>query len=151
MSDTTEGNQTKTGLVERALGLFTEMHAGEARMALLMTLTSFLILTSYLIAKVVREPLILSGGGAEVKAYLSAVQVGLLLLIVRADFSQRKRYGLRFKFTYDRHLLSSGVKTDRFGCNLQHQVVADTVAYRVNSMSIAIDIQRVAAMIITYM
>lgn len=56
---------------------------GEARQALLMTLAIFLILTSYLIAKVVREPLILAGGGAELKSYASAVQVMLLLIVIR--------------------------------------------------------------------
>jgi AAA family ATP:ADP antiporter len=44
-----------------------------------MTLSIFLILTSYLIAKVVREPLILSGGGAELKSYVSVFQMIILL------------------------------------------------------------------------
>lgn len=48
-----------------------------------MTMTIFLILASYLMAKVVREPLILSGGGAELKSYASVIQIGLLILVVR--------------------------------------------------------------------
>ncbi len=49
-----------------------------------MTLNIFLILTAYLIAKVVREPLILSGdGGAELKSYASAIQVFLLIGVVQ--------------------------------------------------------------------
>lgn len=83
MNESTRADRSKAGPVERVLGLFTDVRVGEARMALLMMLTSFLILTAYLIAKVVREPLILSGGGAEIKAYLSAFQVALLLLVVR--------------------------------------------------------------------
>jgi len=65
------------------LSFFAEVRPGETKMALLMTLNIFLILTSYLIAKVVREPLILTGGGAEMKSYASAVQVILLLGVVR--------------------------------------------------------------------
>jgi len=68
----------KKGL-ESFLSLFTEVKPGEASRALLMTLNIFLILTCYLIAKVVREPLILSGGGAELKSYASVFQVFILL------------------------------------------------------------------------
>jgi AAA family ATP:ADP antiporter len=55
------------------------VRGGEAKRALLMALNIFLILTAYLIAKVVREPLILSGGGAELKSYASVFQVVILL------------------------------------------------------------------------
>lgn len=75
----TSSRMTLSGL----LSFFTEVRSGEAVQALLMTLSIFLILTSYLIAKVVREPLILAGGGAELKSYASAVQVILLLIIIR--------------------------------------------------------------------
>lgn len=44
-----------------------------------MTLNIFLILTAYLMAKVVREPMILAGGGAELKSYSSVFQTVLLL------------------------------------------------------------------------
>lgn len=86
----------KKNIIERALGIFTEVNSGEGTTALLMTLNIFLILTSYLIAKVVREPLILGGGGAELKSYASAIQVVLLLGVVRlyawlvAGFPRRK-------------------------------------------------------------
>ncbi|MEL6822813.1 MAG: MFS transporter [Calditrichota bacterium] len=66
-------------LLERGLSLFTEMRSGEGATALLLTLNVFLILTSYLIAKVVREPLILTGGGAEIKSYSAAAQVFVLM------------------------------------------------------------------------
>jgi AAA family ATP:ADP antiporter len=42
------------------------------------------LLTTYYVLKVVREPLILLDGGAEVKAYASAGQAGLLLFVVPA-------------------------------------------------------------------
>lgn len=66
-------------LLDRFLGIFAEVHAGEGRLSLLMTLNIFLILTAYYIAKVVREPLILAGGGAEVKAYSAALQAIVLI------------------------------------------------------------------------
>lgn len=48
----------------------------------LLALNIFVLLTCYYLLKVVREPLILAGGGAEVKSYTSAGQAGLLLLVV---------------------------------------------------------------------
>ena len=83
MNDTGKGKTNGERRIDRVLSLFTEVKAGETKMALLMALTAFLILTSYLIAKVVREPLILSGGGAEMKTYESVFQVGLLLIVIR--------------------------------------------------------------------
>lgn len=82
--------------LESLLSLFTEVRSGEAKMALLMSLNIFLILTSYLIAKVVREPLILGGGGAELKSYASVFQVVILLGAVQlfgwlaSNLSRRK-------------------------------------------------------------
>ena len=51
---------------------------------LLLTLNVFVLLTCYYILKVVREPMILLGGGAELKAYASAGQTLLLLAVVPA-------------------------------------------------------------------
>ena len=56
--------------LERFLGVFTEVHAGEGPITMLMAFNVFLLLTSYYLIKPVREALILSGGGAEAKAYL---------------------------------------------------------------------------------
>ena len=50
----------------------------------LMALNSFILLTCYYLLKVVREPLILLGGGAELKSYASAGQTILLLAVVPA-------------------------------------------------------------------
>jgi AAA family ATP:ADP antiporter len=57
---------------------------GEAATALLMTLNVFTLLTSYYVLKVLRESLILLGGGAELKAYASGGIAILLLFIVPA-------------------------------------------------------------------
>jgi ATP:ADP antiporter, AAA family len=50
----------------------------------LLALNCFVLLTCYYVLKVVREPLILLGGGAELKAYASGGQTLLLLAIVPA-------------------------------------------------------------------
>src|SRR5438046_5307047 len=50
----------------------------------LMATNLFVLLSCYYVLKVVREPLILLGGGAELKAYASAGQTILLLAVVPA-------------------------------------------------------------------
>jgi ATP:ADP antiporter, AAA family len=67
--------------LEFALGLFGDVQPGEATTALLLTVNLFLLLTAYYLLKVAREPLILLGGGAEVKSY-SAVGQAILLVFV---------------------------------------------------------------------
>ena len=66
-------------MLEKALSLFSEVQAGEAGDVLLMLLNLFLLLIGYYILKTVREPLILVGGGAEMKSYASAAQAVLLM------------------------------------------------------------------------
>jgi AAA family ATP:ADP antiporter len=68
--------------LERFLNIFTEVRPGEATSALLLALNIFLILTAYYVLKPVREALILSGGGAEIKSYAAAGQALLLLAAV---------------------------------------------------------------------
>jgi len=68
--------------LERSLSVFTDVHAGEGLTALLLALNVFLILMAYYVLKVVREALILGGGSAELKSYMSAVQVVLLAFLV---------------------------------------------------------------------
>jgi ATP:ADP antiporter, AAA family len=76
--------------LERFLGLFAEVRAGEAANVLLMFANIFLILTAYYVLKVVREGLMIGGvdlfglGGDEIKAYLPAVMTVLLLAVVPA-------------------------------------------------------------------
>jgi ATP:ADP antiporter, AAA family len=71
-----------TSRLDRFLNLFTVVHPGEARTALLLALNVFLILTAYYILKTVREALILGEGTAELKSYLSAGQVVVLAFAV---------------------------------------------------------------------
>ena len=74
----------RRGLFDRILAPFTVLQPGEGANALLLTLSIFLLLTSYYVLKVVREPLILSAGGAELKSYTSAAQAVLLLFLIPA-------------------------------------------------------------------
>ena len=84
------------GWPERLLRPFAEVKAGEAFTALVLTATIFLILTSYYLLKVIREPLILLSGGAEVKAYAAAGQALLLIPVLRAHGAIARRVS-RFK------------------------------------------------------
>lgn len=71
-------------LADRLLAPFTVLHPGEGADAVLLTLSVFLLLTSYYVLKVVREPLILTAGGAELKSYTSAAQAVLFFFLVPA-------------------------------------------------------------------
>src|SRR5688572_19600745 len=68
--------------LERGLSLFAEVRAGEGATAVLMLLNIFLLLICYSVIKTVREPLILLGGGAEVRSYAAAGQALLLMGLV---------------------------------------------------------------------
>jgi len=70
--------------LDRFLRLFTDVRAGEGATALLLALNVFLLLCAYSIIKVLREPLIAAGGGAEVRSYSAAGQAMLLLVAVPA-------------------------------------------------------------------
>ena len=70
--------------VEFLLGAFGEVRPGEAPTVLLLALNVFLLLTAYYFLKVAREPLILLGGGAEVKSYAAVGQS--ILLVFAASF-----------------------------------------------------------------
>jgi AAA family ATP:ADP antiporter len=65
--------------LDRTLSVFTDVRAGEGATAALMLLNIFLLLICYSIIKIVREPLILLGGGAEVRSYAAAGQALLLM------------------------------------------------------------------------
>lgn len=73
--------------LDRLLRPFTDVRAGEAVTALLLALAVFLYMASTNVAKVLREPLILAGGGtaltgAQQKSYTNAAAAVLLLLVV---------------------------------------------------------------------
>lgn len=65
--------------LDRALSLAADVRAGEGLTAVLMLANIFLLLICYSVIKTVREPLILLGGGAEVRSYTAAGQAILLM------------------------------------------------------------------------
>ena len=76
MSDT---SSDRRGPLDRVLALGADVRAGEGTGALMLAANVFLLLAFYYLLKTVREALILSEGGAEVKSYAAGGQ-GLLLL-----------------------------------------------------------------------
>jgi AAA family ATP:ADP antiporter len=82
----------RRNLLERLLGVFTEVRAGEGGLTLAMAFLVFLLLTAYYLIKPVREALILEQGGAEVKSYLVAVMAILLFFFVQGYAKLVSRY-----------------------------------------------------------
>ena len=80
--DITNAEKEQRSILERFLGLFTEVREREGVTAILLMLNLFILLCAYLMIKTVREPLILTGGGPEVKSYAAAGHALLLLAIV---------------------------------------------------------------------
>lgn len=76
-----EGEKQR-GPLEKLLSIFADVRAGEGLGALLLLVNVFFLLGSYYLLKTAREPLILTEGGASVKAYSSAGQAALLILLV---------------------------------------------------------------------
>jgi ATP:ADP antiporter, AAA family len=74
----------RAGPLDRALRLFADVQAGEGGTAVLLAFNVFLLFCAYYVIKPIREALILSGGGAEVKSYAAAGQALLLLVLVPA-------------------------------------------------------------------
>jgi AAA family ATP:ADP antiporter len=75
------GKAPKSAL-EKALSFFADVRAGEGATVALLTVNVFLLLFAYYLLKTVRESLILAESGAYVKAYSSAGQAALLMLII---------------------------------------------------------------------
>jgi AAA family ATP:ADP antiporter len=67
---------------ERVFSLFTALRPGEGSGALRLGIQSFFIMLAYYLLKVIREPMILADGSAELKAYSTALQAVLLMVIV---------------------------------------------------------------------
>lgn len=80
----TAATAARPSLLDRMLRVFTDVRAGEGATALLLGLNVFLLLTSYSMAKVMREAMILPGGGANIKTYTAAGTAVLLLVLVPA-------------------------------------------------------------------
>lgn len=70
------------GPLEKALSYLADVRAGEGPGVLLLTANVFLLLFAYYLLKTAREALILSEGGAYIKAYSAAGQAALLMLLV---------------------------------------------------------------------
>ena len=112
--------EQRLGPVERVLKLFTDVRPGEAGTALLLTANVFLLLCAYSLMKVLREPLILAGGGAEVKSYSAAGQALLLLVAVPLYGALANRF--------PRRRLINVVTTFFLGCLIGFFVLARTGA-----------------------
>ena len=74
-----ENHPVEKSRLDRALSVFADVKAGEGATAALMLVNIFLLLVCYSVIKTVREPLILLGGGAEVRSYAAAGQALLLI------------------------------------------------------------------------
>ena len=72
-------NADETTWLDHLLSLFADVRSGEGAPAALMMVNIFLLLISYSVIKTVREPLILLGGGAEVRSYTAAGQAVVLM------------------------------------------------------------------------
>lgn len=79
MTENTENTHTKPGVLDRLLGMFSNVQPGEGGHVLLMLISLLLLMMAYYILKTVREPLILVTGGAEVKSYATGAQAIVLM------------------------------------------------------------------------
>jgi AAA family ATP:ADP antiporter len=86
--------------IDWLLGLFTDLKPGEGGTALILALNVFLLLLAYYLLKVAREPLILMGGGAEVKSYASAGQSVVLIGVAAAYGALARRVPRMKLITY---------------------------------------------------
>jgi len=77
-------HETRKNWLEKLLSLFADVRPREGRVVVVLTVNLALLLASYYLLKTVREALILTEGGAEVKSYSAAAQAVLLVFIVPA-------------------------------------------------------------------
>jgi AAA family ATP:ADP antiporter len=75
-------DESLKGPLEKLLSIFSDVRAVESLNASLLMLAVFLLFGAYYLLKPVREALILSESGAEVKSYSAAGQAVLLLVII---------------------------------------------------------------------
>jgi AAA family ATP:ADP antiporter len=76
--------QPRESWLDRSLRVFGDVRAGEGFAVIVMFANIMTLLIAYYILKTVREPLILSAGGAELKSYAAAAQAAVLMLYVPA-------------------------------------------------------------------
>ncbi len=72
-------SSSSSTLALRVARLFGDVRAGEAATAGLMMVNLFSLMLAYYLIKTVREPLILTTGGAELKSYAAAAQAAVLM------------------------------------------------------------------------
>ncbi len=85
--DPAQASSEKKGLGERFLKIFSDVRPGEAGTALILLLDIFLLLTSYYIIKVVRDPLVLVSAEQDLQILLkSNVPQWLIKIIQERDF-----------------------------------------------------------------
>lgn len=82
-----------TRIVANLLRPFSKVNRDEVFSVVLLTTNIFCLLTAYYVLKVVREPLILSGGEAEIKVYAALGQAFLLGFVVWGYDALGKSYG----------------------------------------------------------
>ena len=70
------------GPIERMLSVFADVRAGEGAGVLCLMINVLLLLAAYYLLKTAREPLVLTEGGASVRAYSSAGQAVCLMILV---------------------------------------------------------------------
>ena len=90
-----DNKQQEFSWLESQLSKIVTIRAGEGKSTALHFLTLFILMFSYYLLKVIRDPLILSESTAEVKSYSTSIQAGLLLLLAPL-FS-------KFYFAYSRN------------------------------------------------
>jgi ATP:ADP antiporter, AAA family len=83
--------EEEKGILDKILSIFAEVHGGEGLTAIALTFTVLLLLVAYYLLKTVREPLIIMGGGAEVKSYATAGQAVLLIGFVQVYAALTRR------------------------------------------------------------
>jgi AAA family ATP:ADP antiporter len=76
--------QQRLSAFERLLSLFTRVQPGEGRCVAILALQAFTLMVAYYLIRPVREALILTQGGAELRSYAVAVQAVLLMLLIPA-------------------------------------------------------------------
>ena len=80
---------------ERILNIISVVKPGEGKSTLLLTFNACTLLTAYYLLKVIREPLILAYGGAEYKSYATAIQAGVLTVMLPFFSALYHRYSDR--------------------------------------------------------
>lgn len=93
----TTPNENALSPLERFLSLFTKIQPLEGRSVAYLFANSFLLMLAYYLLKPVREALVLSEGGAELRSYAVAMQAVLLLIAIPIYgklFQGRKRLAL---------------------------------------------------------